>query len=188
MDEAMIGFRDTPADWGYPVKHAAIVEHARRFGLDALFETGTYLGITVSAMLPHFSDIYSVELGADLYRKAQETFKGNPKVHLFWGDSGEVLGEVLPSLGKRLLFWLDAHWSMGITARGKVDTPILEELRTIFSFCPDCAILIDDAREFKGAPTPYPSLPDLRSYVLGMAPGWEFEAKDDIVRIYRDRK
>jgi hypothetical protein len=186
VDEALIGFIPTtslPNDWGYTIKHATIVEYAKIFGLNILVETGTYLGLTVSAMLPYFSNIYSIELGLNFYARAKYIFNGNPKVHLFLGDSGKVLKEMLPLLTKKPLFWLDAHYSAGDTARGDIDTPILQELDTIFSLCPSCVILIDDAREFNGINS-YPTLPDLESYVLGRLPTWVFEIKDDIIRLH----
>lgn len=190
MDETMIGFCPTtshPSSWGYTVKHAAIVEYAKTFGLDTFVETGTYLGITVSSMLPYFSNIYSIELGLNFYERAKNIFEGNPKVHLFLGDSGKILRVVLPSLTKKPLFWLDAHYSAGDTARGDIDTPILQELEVIFSMCPDCVILIDDAREFNGTNS-YPTLPNLESYVLGRLPTWVFEVRDDIIRLHEKRE
>ena len=189
MNDSMIGFRTIPEDWGYVKKHAMIVECAKAFGLSVLVETGTYLGYTVSAMLPYFSDIYSIELGTDLYQKTKELFEGNPKVHLFLGDSGKVLWDVLPSLTKKPLFWLDGHYSGGITARGEdFDTPIMQELDAILSLCPDCVILIDDAWSFTGEYPkgvdyrfPVPSLSDLKSYVLSRVSGWTSEVKDEII-------
>ena len=47
------------------------------------------------------------------------------------------------------MFWLDGHYSGKGTAKGKKETPILEELKTIFDTNDlRYVILIDDARHF----------------------------------------
>jgi hypothetical protein len=81
---------------------------------------------------------------------------------------------------------LDAHYSAGVTARGKTDTPILEELDTIFALCPECVVLIDDARCFDGK-NGYPTLAELKKYTAAKAPNWVFEVRHDIIRLHRNR-
>ncbi|MDD3159854.1 MAG: hypothetical protein PHQ98_02720, partial [Candidatus ainarchaeum sp.] len=53
------------------------------------------------------------------------------------------------------IFWLDAHYSGGNTAKGKQNSPILQELNLIFKSKLNHIILIDDANYFgtKGYPT-----------------------------------
>jgi hypothetical protein len=118
-----------------------------------------------------------------LYRGAKERFANDSKVHLFLGDSASVLKELLPNIAARPLFWLDAHYSGGITARGTIDTPIVQELEVILALCPDCVVLIDDARLFDGSNS-YPTLAELTRRVEGRAPRLLIEVKDDIIRLH----
>jgi hypothetical protein len=87
------------------------------------------------------------------------------------------------------LFWLDAHWSGGSTAKGTVDTPIVQELKCVVNHvkADKHIILIDDARCFTGK-NDYPTLEFLKKYISGMFPDWIFEINDDIIRIYSGRR
>ena len=49
------------------------------------------------------------------------------------GDSGKVLSEILLEINEPAIFWLDGHYTAGITARGVKECPIFEELDCIFN-------------------------------------------------------
>ena len=164
-------------------KCTVILEHGKAFRLNVFVETGTYWGNTVEAMRGHFSEIYSIELSPELYENAKKRFSMDSGVHLFLGDSGKILREIIPALAQRPLFWLDAHYSEGCTARGTVDTPIVQELEAILNLCPHGVVLIDDAWAF-GTDSSYPKLEELRLYIAKKAPDWRFEVKDEIIRLY----
>jgi hypothetical protein len=168
------------------VKHATIREYGKMFRLDVLVETGTCFGDTIAATRRQFSDIYSIELSPVLYKRAKERFAGDSRVHLLLGNSGDILKEILPALTRTPLFWLDAHYSGGSTARGAVDTPIVQELDAIFALCPVSVVLIDDARLFDGSNS-YPKLAELKKYIAEKAPNWVLEVKHDIIRLHRNR-
>ena len=166
-------------------KCEVIIEYGKTYGATVLVETGTYMGYTLEHTKDHFYRAYSMELSSELYQKAMEKFKDDPKVHLLFGDSGELLGELLPwcpATTEKTLFWLDAHYSFPGTARGKLDTPIMQELEAIIAHCSYSVVLIDDARCFDGTHS-YPKLDDLKKYLAERAPWWDFELKDDIVRL-----
>jgi hypothetical protein len=165
------------------VKHATIKDYAKRFGLSVLVETGTYSGGTIAATRNQFAEIYSIELSPEFHKSAKEKFGDDPKVHLLLGDSGIVLREILLNLKRTALFWLDAHYSGGSTARGAVDTPIVQELETILSLSPNSVVLIDDARCFDGSNS-YPTLAELKEHVRDKAPHWVFTVKHDIIRLH----
>src|SRR5204862_6536405 len=77
---------------------------------------------------------------------------GRRNVELLLGDSAKILPDVLASLEQPALFWLDAHYSEGVTARGETVSPILTELDLVLgSAVKGHVILIDDAREFHDA-------------------------------------
>lgn len=165
------------------VKRATVRAYARRFGARTLVETGTYLGDMVEAMKDEFDRIYSIELGEELYRNACRRFQDHPEIVLLLGDSADVLRTVLPQLDDVTLFWLDGHWSEGITARGEKETPIVDELELILAARDrGDVILVDDAREVGTNPA-YPTLDAMRGQVQSLRPRMEFSVAADIIRV-----
>jgi hypothetical protein len=163
-------------------KQRVVKEYADRFSLKLLIETGTYLGEMVFAMRDQFNRIISVELDKVLYLRAVLRFLKLRHIRILHGDSARVLPRILRSLREPALFWLDAHYSGGITARGKKETPIVEELMAILAHdIKEHVILIDDARCFDGAGD-YPTLGTLRSLVARS--DLALEVRDDIIRIH----
>jgi len=166
------------------IKQETVKKYAHKFSTDILIETGTYLGEMVFAMKDVFSQIYSIELDSDLYMKAKERFANASNIHIIQGDSSKVLPDLLTSIKQPCLFWLDGHYSGGITAKSDLDTPILEELKHIFAHTViDHVILIDDARFFTGQED-YPTIEYLREFVAKERPNWVFEVREDIIRIH----
>jgi hypothetical protein len=165
------------------VKQRAVSDHAKRFRITTLVETGTYLGDMVSACRGVFERIISIELDPDLHARAKQRFARDPCIKLLLGDSGTILRDVLALQTSPCVFWLDAHYSAGLTAKGRVDSPILEELRLILKHpVAGHVILIDDARAF-GSDDAYPSLQALAQWIASLRPDLVFEVRDDIVRL-----
>ena len=105
-------------------------------------------------------------------------------MHLHNGDSGAVLKKILEDLHQPALFWLDAHYSAGCTARGDKCTPIEEELNHVFKheFARQHVLLIDDARTFTGKGD-YPTLETVEAVVKKAGYG-SFSVEDDIIRVF----
>jgi hypothetical protein len=137
---------------------------ARLYGSRILVETGTYYGETLKALHSTFAELHSIELSAEFFRQARERFGGDSKIHLWQGDSGDVLPDVLKVLNKPALFWLDGHYSGGPTALGSEVTPIMRELRAIAQHPLQAAhiVVVDDARLFNGEGG-YPTLEELQA-------------------------
>lgn len=115
-------------------------------------ETGTYLGDTTRFLLNHFPKVYTIEPEPTLYGDACNLFKGQP-VELFNDISENVLPELLPKLDGDLNFWLDGHYSAGVTFKGPKDCPVEEELDAIAKSLDNfgkLTILIDDIRFLVG--------------------------------------
>jgi hypothetical protein len=173
--------RSVPAP--HLVKQSIVRHYARRFGLRTLVETGTYLGDMVEAMQHTFTRIYSVELDRDLHERAQARFAGREHIHLLQGDSGAVLLTVLQKLREPTLFWLDGHWSGGITAKGEKETPIVAECEAVLSHpVRGHVILIDDARCFTGE-NDYPTVAEMRALCERHA-AVTFEVDADVIRVH----
>lgn len=170
------------------VKQIVLRSYAERYNLSIFVETGTYYGDMVEAMRNVFRHIYSIELDRYLFEKARERFKDFSNIELIHGDSAIQLGHIMKRINQPTLFWLDGHYSGGITAKGNDETPILEELRHILS-APDIGhvIVIDDARCF-GSDPEYPTIDVLYSYVNLMRPHLFFVVKDDSIRITPDNR
>ena len=163
-----------------------IREYAKEFSTKTLIETGTFRGDMVNAQKETFSKIFSVELDKKLAEKAKRKFAEYNHISIFQGDSVELLPEIMGQITGPCLFWLDAHYSGGITARGDEDTPIIQELNYIFDNSnKDHVILIDDARHFIGQ-SDYPTIEQLKEQVLEKHPDWVFEVKHDIIRIHKE--
>lgn len=164
------------------VKQAVVRRYGQAFGYRTLVETGTYLGDMVEAQRHQFDRVISIELAPDLYRRAVRRFVGAKNVELIEGDSATVLPRIVRSLVGPAVFWLDGHWSGGVTARGDLDTPVGEELRALLESPLDNCILIDDAREFGTGD--YPSIEELRRVVAEERPEWVFAVHNDVIRIH----
>jgi len=95
-----------------------VLQYARQFDLRVLVETGTYLGEMVDAMRTAFGRVYSIELDQELYWRAVQRFAGRGSVTIVQGDSSKVLPQLLAELAEPVLFWLDGHYSAGVTAKG----------------------------------------------------------------------
>lgn len=166
-------------------KKLALDEYVVKFGPSVLIETGTYTGHMVLSMLDQVKVVYSVELDKTLHLKAVEKFSGYKHVHLLQGESDKVLQKLLPTISDPCLFWLDADYSGGHTAKADLDTPIMNELEHILNhpLADQHILLIDDARCFGGT-NDYPHIDSLKSHILQQRPDWVFEVKDDIMRTY----
>ncbi len=165
----------------HEVKEKILFIYAQKFACQTLVETGTYLGEMVAAAKKRFRKIYSIELSPDLFAEAKEMFKKYGHITILQGDSGEVLKNLVPRLSGSCLFWLDGHFSGGLTAQGASDTPIMQELEAIFSgHLPKAVILIDDASCFPGRDG-YPTLPMLKAYIHAKRPVAKIEIKHNII-------
>jgi hypothetical protein len=180
VNEWVVKGRPVPPPHYY--KQRLLLEYAKRYKLSTLVETGTYEGDMVEACRRRFRAVFSIEIDASLYQKAKERFRSCAHVTIVQGDSADVLPGILDRVEEPCLFWLDGHYSGGITGKGNRETPIDSELRHIRRHGRRDVILIDDARCFVGA-NDYPTIEELRAHVEALWPGYRFEVADDIIRI-----
>ncbi|GGG76621.1 hypothetical protein GCM10007415_05560 [Parapedobacter pyrenivorans] len=168
------------------VKQNNVHKYRQKYDFKIFIETGTYLGDMVEAQRSNFNQIYSIELGESLYQKSTERFKDFPHVKILLGDSSILLEDLLTkTIEQPALFWLDGHYSSGVTAKGEKDTPIMEELAAILQSPIHHGILIDDARLFTGE-ADYPSIDELSSFIKAKDPKRKVTVADDIICVFRD--
>ncbi len=164
------------------VKQLALTACQKKTGYRILVETGTYLGDMVEAQKTKFNRIYSVELSVSLWRKAVKRFRKDAHVIIVQGDSGKVLKEICEKLDEPAVFWLDGHYSGGITAKGDTECPVFGEIDAIFDGNElKHAILIDDARCFTGEGD-YPAVDELTMYIQKKNPDYRLMLEDDIMK------
>ena len=167
------------------VKQKVVEEYKKKFEIDTLIETGTFLGDMVYSQKNNFRKIISIELDDTFFKDASNKFKKYKHIEIIKGDSSKILKGLINNIEKRCLFWLDGHYSAGFTAKGELETPILAELETIMQNNVDHIILIDDARCFTGT-NDYPTKEYLHTYVLEKRKNYKMEIMDDIIRFYPD--
>lgn len=174
---------DYPAPPPHQIKQMVIEEYQKQFGYTILIETGTYLGDMVEAQKNNFKRIISIELDPHLYQRAKRKFAEDKHIEIYQGNSDRVLLQIMPSVKEPAIFWLDGHYSAGITAKGDKETPIYGELEAIFnnSSLPH-VLLIDDARLFVGS-NDYPSIDDLSHFIRYKTQSYDILVKDDIIRV-----
>jgi hypothetical protein len=174
----------------YETKRALLKEKKEKYGLNILVETGTFMGETVEYFKDIFASVFSIELSDELAKKAQGKFKNDKNVKIIQGDSADVLQKLLKEISEPALFWLDGHYSSEFfvgdefikTAKGRSDTPVKEELRSILQSSLNHIILIDDARLFTGL-NDYPSVSKLKQMVKRSGKKYSVSVENDIIRI-----
>lgn len=169
-----------------PIKHKIISSYRQQMNCKILVETGTYLGNTIWALRNEFERMYSVELAEQLWQNAVYRFRNFDHITIVNGDSGIVLKDLVPKINLRTLFWLDGHYSGGITAKGESMCPIFKELEAIFNNNTlGHVILIDDARLFNGS-NDYPTIEELHHFVQQKDTLYKLNVQDDIIRLVKE--
>ena len=146
-------------------------------------ETGTYLGETARWAAKFFSDVRTVELGAERYADTSAALRDLSNVVCYQGDSRAVLAKLREELaGTPSVMWLDGHWSGDGTAGKNDECPLLGELQCVDGL--KDIVMIDDARYFLRVPPP-PHKPDqwptLQEIVLALPPGMFVQVIHDVI-------
>jgi hypothetical protein len=105
--------------------------------------------------------VYSIEPEPTLAANAKNFFSNIKNIEIINGTSESVLPDLLKKIKGDINFWLDGHYSAGVTFKGKSDTPIMEELAAIGehrSHLGKITVLVDDIRCFN------PHLPEYAAY------------------------
>jgi len=128
----------------------------KNFRNNILVETGSQVGKSIAKALSYgFKEIYSVEINPNFYNICKTKFASNSNVHLYLGDSVDVLPVILDRISEKATFLLDAHLnSMKCEHKGRIICPIFQEIDCIFEHNKKHNlrhdILIDDRKYFNG--------------------------------------
>ncbi|MDR1516902.1 MAG: hypothetical protein LBS52_02185 [Dysgonamonadaceae bacterium] len=169
----------------HPIKQDVIRHYQRQSGYNVLVETGTYTGEMIYMQRKNFKSLHSIELADYYYTRAVERFKKYKHIKIWHGDSARILPSVLSEINENVIFWLDGHYSGGVTAGnnpGEKKCPLFSELEAIYPHGGNPIILIDDARHFVGKDD-YPSIEELKSFLDDKGRKYSFEVETDIIRI-----
>ena len=153
----------------------------RRWGkIGPWVETGTYLGDTTAFLSRGGVRVVSIEPVATLAKSAQERFREVSNVDIVHGTSEEVFAGVVSDLCGPVSFWLDGHYSGGVTFQSETNrAPILYELEVIATHLErlsPVSVLIDDARCFDPAiDSQYPHRRELVAWAERNGLNWLFE-------------
>lgn len=167
----------------YFVRRAMLLTEATAGGLRILVETGTFLGDTTWAMKDHFRTIHTIEVEPSLAAMSKKRFRHCASVSVLEGDSAQILPELCRNLDGPCLFYLDGHYSGGITGKGETECPVIQELRAIFDYMQHpFRIVIDDARLFGKDPA-YPDLQTVESFLARQTPLLRARVENDAIVI-----
>lgn len=162
-------------------KQGLIRQAAASSRCEIFVETGSYRGDMAAWASRWFPRVHTIELQPALAAAARLRFTDEEKVTVHEGDSAQQLARLLPALTAPTLFWLDAHYSGGETARGAEDTPLLRELAEIRRHAAaGSVILIDDAR-LMGTDPAYPPLEAVITALRGIDPEFHIGVATDIL-------
>ena len=117
-----------------------------------LCESGSYLGEGIQdALNCGFKQVISFEVKEDLYKQCVEKFKTFKNVKVIYGSTARILYEYIKDINEPITFWLDGHYSSGITGYDPDHVcPLLEELDQIKMHpIKTHTIMIDDRRLLK---------------------------------------
>ena len=129
---------------------------------EVVIETGTYHGDSSRFFASAGFPVHTIEVSETL---AERVFPGLRRIGVtcHQGDSARVLPELLMTLADEgvdeINFWLDGHWSGGVTGTAVThETPIIAELVAIAELRPKfrrVVVAVDDLRCF-GNDAAYP--------------------------------
>lgn len=163
-------------------KRDRIKYFAKSIGAINFVETGSYHGDTSKALAEVVDHVVTIEIDPSNAAQAEANCKNFKNVTVFCGPSEDVLPRALDGLTGPTLFWLDAHYQIGMT-KGASSCPLFLELKTIFEK-PEISptILIDDARKFLWV-NGWPSLRAVQRFAESH--GYSFRVSHDMICLGR---
>ncbi len=155
----------------YSPTHDIIKKIKSNNNIQIFVETGTFIGNTLIGLHQSFQKLYSIELDKGIFRLAKKRLSGYSNIEILHGDSAEHLPKILNLISEPAIFWLDAHYSSGVTGLGELQTPVMRELKAIFNHSvKKHFILIDDVKDFNGL-NDYPTIDEMLNFISNHGDG-----------------
>jgi hypothetical protein len=138
-------FPEVRDSWGGPLngqqrRQEIVAALLNRLGIDTVVETGTFRGTSTEYFASLCGGrVFTIEADDRLYGYSKMRLLFRRGVTIFHGDSRSVLRSLATDRqlsGKRVLFYLDAHWGE--------DLPLADELDLVFRQWPKAVVMIDD--------------------------------------------
>jgi len=164
-----------------------ILNLATEFLVKDFIETGTYYGETAVWASKVFERVSTMENSQEIYEITKNKHQGINNIEFLFGDSRALLDKVVGKLAEPAIFWLDAHWSGGLTYGDDDQCPLVEEIKIIDSSSLDHFIFIDDARLFLSSPQPphnihqWPTISDLIFALKSTSPNKFIVIIEDVI-------
>lgn len=159
-------------EYEYSSTHDLIKDIQKTHKISIFIETGTFIGNSLIGLHQSFEKLYSIELDKGIYRLAKKRLSPYPNVEILHGDSARLLPQIMDTLSSPAIFWLDAHYSSGVTGLGELQTPVMRELKTIFDHpIKKHYILIDDVKDFNGL-NDYPTVDEILGFIARYGDGF----------------
>ncbi|TRX55612.1 hypothetical protein FNH22_18475 [Fulvivirga sp. M361] len=140
---------------GPPEEAVVLVKNS--FDVKTFVETGTYKGETTLWAANNFDKVLTIEFSSEIFETTSKKLSTQENIDALYGDSRVLLRKIIDEQTEPYLFWLDAHWSDGITYGEEDQCPLMEELGIIRSSKFTNFLFIDDARLFL-SPPPLPNV------------------------------
>jgi len=170
----------------HEVKRLLVIKYCKKLQINAFVESGTYMGEMVLTASKFIDQNHTIELSHEIYQKTSARLSQISNIRFHFGDSGKLLYDIISGISEPICFWLDGHYSSGITAKGDKDTPIIEELAAISKsqLRDKHVILVDDARLFfDDNNSDYPNINDFKKYISDLFPHHKSLITDDSICI-----
>tara|TARA_B100000700_G_C14899620_1_gene786713 strand:- start:401 stop:1057 length:657 start_codon:yes stop_codon:yes gene_type:complete len=155
-------------------------------------ESGTYLGETALFLSKFSLHVHTIEPSNECFQIAKKKLIGIKNITMHKGSSEDCLEKVLGSVNGKVCFWLDGHFSSGVTFKGANNTPIKFELSRIEEHkkkFDEIVILIDDIRMSAMEEEDYPPLEYYINWAKSNNLNWTIEhdifiAKSKHINLY----
>jgi hypothetical protein len=171
----------------HEVKKLLVISNCKKYNINVFVESGTYMGEMVLTTSKFIDQNHTIELSQEIYQKTSARLSHISNIRFHFGDSGKLLYDIIPGINEPICFWLDGHYSAGITAKGDKDTPIIEELAAISQsqLRDKYVILVDDARLFfeDKDSGDYPNIDEFKKYISDCFPNHKSIISDDSICI-----
>lgn len=103
------------------IKEGCIFQHNIK---DSIWvESGTYLGNTTRFLGSFAKHVYSIEPQMNLFEYATWRFNSKKNISILHGLSENILPNLIKNISGDICFWLDGHYSEGITFKGPLSAP-----------------------------------------------------------------